>query len=158
MSTARDERFYFHLQIAAARLRGAADRRCIERAGITSAQAAALAVIHEHPGVSQRMLARTLHQTEPSITTLVRRLIAADLIDRTVDRSDARTRELALTDHGTTALRSAERAFAAVNRHIDDLLTSVEIRHVTDALRRVTETGIAGSGRRPGRAASQASS
>jgi MarR family transcriptional regulator, organic hydroperoxide resistance regulator len=155
MSAARDERLYFHLQIAAARLRADADRRCIEEAGITTAQAAALAVINEQPGVSQRTLARALHQTEPSTTTLVRRLIAAGLIDRTVDASDARTRELALTDHGATALRSAERAFAAINRHIDGLLTSDEVRQVTDALRRLSGTGIARSERRLGRSASQ---
>jgi DNA-binding MarR family transcriptional regulator len=155
MSAARDERLYFHLQIAAARLRADADRRCIEEAGITTAQAAALAVINEQPGVSQRTLARALHQTEPSITTLVRRLIAAGLIDRTVDASDARTRELALTDHGATAFRSAERAFAAINRHIDGLLTSDEVRQVTDALRRLSGTGIARSERRLGRSASQ---
>jgi DNA-binding MarR family transcriptional regulator len=139
MSWAADERLYFHLQIAAARLRGAADRRCLERAGITTAQAAALAVIRAQPGTSQRTLARTLRQTEPAVTTLVRRLITADLVDRTVDPSDSRTRELALTDRGVTALRAANRAFTAINRHLDGLLTSVEVRQMTDALRRVTE-------------------
>jgi MarR family transcriptional regulator, organic hydroperoxide resistance regulator len=139
MSSAADERLYFHLQIAAARLRRAADRRCLERAGVTTVQAAALAVIGAQPGTSQRTLARTLHQTEPAITTLVRRLIAADLVDRHVDPSDSRTRELALTDRGVTALGSANSAFAAINQHIDGLLTSVEVRQITDALRRVTE-------------------
>jgi DNA-binding MarR family transcriptional regulator len=154
MSTARDERFYFHLQIAAARLRGAADRRCLERAGVTTAQAAALTVINQQPGVSQRVLARTLRQTEPSITTLVRRLIAAGLIDRTVDRSDARTRELALTDLGADALRAADAAFVAINRHIDDILMSIEIRQVADALRRVSAGEVAGLGRPRGHDAS----
>jgi MarR family transcriptional regulator, organic hydroperoxide resistance regulator len=150
MPAARDERLYFHLQIAAARLRADADRRCIEEAGITTAQAAALAVISEQPGVSQRRLARALHQTEPSITTLVRRMIAAGLIDRTVDPSDGRIRALGLSDRGAAALRSADGAFTAINRHIDGLLTTDEVRQVTDALRRLSGTGIAGS--RSGRA------
>jgi MarR family transcriptional regulator, organic hydroperoxide resistance regulator len=145
MPVAREERVHFHLQIAAARLRADADRRCIEEAGITTAQAAALAVIDEQPGVSQRRLARALHQTEPSITSLVRRMIAAGLIDRTMDPSDGRTRALGLTDRGAAALRSADRAFAAINRHIDGLLTTDEVRQVTDALRRLSGTGIAGS-------------
>lgn len=148
MSAAREERLYFHLQITAARLRAEADRRCIAQAGVTTAQAAALAVIHEQPGVSQRGLARALHQTEPSITTLVRRLIAAGLVDRTVDPSDGRTRALALTNGGAAALTSVDAAFAVINGHIDSLLTGDEVRHVADALRRLSATVIKGPDKR----------
>src|SRR5918994_816447 len=123
MAPAQDERLYFHRQVAAARLRTEADRRCIEQAGVTTAQAGALAVIHERPGVSQRGLARALRQTEPSITTLVRRLIAAGLVDRTVEPGDGRARALALTDRGTAALGSVEAAFSVINEHIDAVLT-----------------------------------
>jgi MarR family transcriptional regulator, organic hydroperoxide resistance regulator len=149
MSAARDERLYFHLQVTAARLRAEADRRCIEQAGITTAQAAALAVIHEQPGVSQRELARALRQTEPSITTLVRRLITAGLVDRNVDPSDGRARELVVTASGAAALRSVDSAFSVINQHIDDLLAGEEVRDVAAALRRLSATGIDGSGRRP---------
>jgi DNA-binding MarR family transcriptional regulator len=145
MAAARDERLYFHLQVTAARLRAEADRRCIEQAGITTAQAAALAVIHEQPGVSQRELARALRQTEPSVTTLVRRLIAAGLIDRTVDPTDGRTRSLELTDRGAAALGSVDAAFSGINEHIDGLLTGDEVRHLADALRRLSATRIGGS-------------
>jgi DNA-binding MarR family transcriptional regulator len=140
MPAARDERLYFHLQIAAARLRTEADRRCIDQAGVTTAQAAALAVIRERPGVSQRALARTLRQTEPSITTLVRRLIAAGLVDRTVDPGDGRARALVLTQSGAAALRSVDTAFSVINEHIDTQLTGDEVRQVTAALRRLTAT------------------
>jgi MarR family transcriptional regulator, organic hydroperoxide resistance regulator len=149
MSAARDERLYFHLQVTAARLRAEADRRCIEQAGITTAQAAALAVIYEQPGVSQRELARALRQTEPSITTLVRRLIAAGLVDRNVDPSDGRARELVVTASGAAALRSVDSAFSVINQHIDDLLAGEEVRNVAAALRRLSATAIDGSGRRP---------
>ena len=148
MSAAHDERLYFHLQVTAARLRVEADRRCIEQAGITTAQAAALAVIHEQPGVSQRGLARTLRQTEPAITTLVRRLIAAGIADRRVDPRDGRARELVLTESGAAALRSVDSAFSVINERIDGLLSSEEVRHVAAALRRLSATGIDDSGRR----------
>ena len=138
MAPAQDERLYFHLQVAAARLRTEADRRCIEQAGVTTAQAGALAVIHERPGVSQRGLARALRQTEPSITTLVRRLIAAGLVDRTVEPGDGRARALALTDRGTAALGSVEAAFSVINEHIDAVLTGDEVGQVADALRRLS--------------------
>jgi DNA-binding MarR family transcriptional regulator len=147
MSAAREERLYFHLQVSAARLRVEADRRCIEQAGITTAQAAALAVIHEQPGGSQRELARALRQTEPAITTLVRRLIAAGLVDRSVDPSDGRARELVVTESGAAALRSVDSAFAVINKHIDGLLTGDEVRHVVAALRHLSEAGIDDSGR-----------
>jgi DNA-binding MarR family transcriptional regulator len=145
MSAARDERLYFHLQVTAARLRAEADRRCVEQARITTAQAAALAVIHEQPGGSQRELARALRQTEPSITTLVRRLIAAGLVDRSVDPSDGRARELVVTESGAAALRSVDSAFSVINQHIDGLLTGEEVRQVAAALRRISATRIDGS-------------
>jgi DNA-binding MarR family transcriptional regulator len=147
MSAARAERLYFHLQVTAARLRAEADRRCIEKAGITTAQAAALAVIHEQPGVSQRGLARALRQTEPAIATLVRRVIAAGLVDRRVDPRDGRARELVLTESGATALRSVDSAFSVINKRIDDLFTGEEVRLVAAALRRLSATGIDDSGR-----------
>jgi DNA-binding MarR family transcriptional regulator len=145
MSTAREERLYFHLQVTAARLRSAADRRCLEQAGITTAQAAALAAIRERPGLSQRGLARSLDQSEPAITTLVRRLIAAGLVNRTVDPSDGRARTLVLTDSGAAALRRASAAFAVINEHIDAQLTSEEIRQVADALRRLAGISLGAS-------------
>jgi DNA-binding MarR family transcriptional regulator len=145
MSAAHDERLYFHLQVTAAQLRSAADRRCLEQAGVTTAQAAALAVIQERPGVSQRGLARSMHQSEPAITTLVRRLIAAGLVNRTVDPSDGRARTLVLTDSGAAALRRASAAFAFINEHIDAQLTTEEVRQLTEALRRLAGISVGSS-------------
>jgi MarR family transcriptional regulator, organic hydroperoxide resistance regulator len=145
MAVSREERFYFHLQIAAARLRAEADRRCIDQAGVTAAQAAALAVIHEQPGVSQRGLAEALHQTE-----LVRRLLAAGLIVRTVGPSDGRTRALVLSENGGAALAAADWAFSEINQGIDGLLTDDEVRQTADVLRRLAGTGSRLGRRRPG--------
>ncbi|HEX6425217.1 MAG TPA: MarR family winged helix-turn-helix transcriptional regulator [Acidimicrobiales bacterium] len=144
MSAARDERLYFHLQVAAARLRASADRRCLDHAGVTTAQAAALAVIRDRPGVSQRALAGALRQTEPSITTLVRRLVTAGLVDRRVDPSDGRARTLAITGRGAAALAAADAAFAAVNDHIDAVLSGEEARLVAGALRRLAALRLPG--------------
>jgi MarR family transcriptional regulator, organic hydroperoxide resistance regulator len=135
VSAARTERLYFHLQVAAGRLRADADRRCLEQAGITTAQAAALAVIAERDGINQRELASTLGQAEPSITALVRRLLAAGLVDRATDAADARARRLTLTPDGATALRGASRAFAAINDRIDDALGDDVVTALASALR-----------------------
>jgi MarR family transcriptional regulator, organic hydroperoxide resistance regulator len=136
-SLARRERLYFRLQVAAGRLRADADRRCLTQAGVTTAQAAALAVIAERDGINQRELAAALGQAEPSITQLVRRLVAAGLVDRTVDTDDARARRLTLTEDGASALRDADAAFAAINEHIDAALGSEGVHALATALRRL---------------------
>lgn len=137
MTAARDERLYFHLQVAAARLRALADRRCLDQAGITTAQAAVLGVIRSRPGVSQRALAAALHQAEPSITTMVRRLEAAGLVERRVGPDDGRVRVLSLTDAGAAALAAADAALAAVNERIEAALSDDEVRRLAGLLRRL---------------------
>lgn len=139
MGTARDARFFFHLQVAAGRVRAAADRRCLAGAGVTTAQAAALTVISRQPGVSQRALAAALRQTEPSITTLVRRLLAAGLVERSVHAGDGRARALAVTQAGLAALATVDAAFAPVNDRIEAALSAGEIRGTAAALRRLTD-------------------
>jgi DNA-binding MarR family transcriptional regulator len=137
MPAAREERFYFALQLAAARLRADADQRCLERGGVTAAQAAALAVVRDHPGITQRSLARALHLAEPSVTTLVRRLLAAGLVERALSSSDGRAWSLTVTDAGNTALAGADAGFAAVNERVDAVLSEPEVRQVAAALRRL---------------------
>lgn len=138
MSAARSERLYFHLQLAAGRLRAEADRACTEAAGITTAQAAALAVIAGRPGTTQREVARALHQAESAVTTLVRRLLAADLVARTPSTADGRAWALDLTPTGRGALAQVEAAFATVNDRIDAALDADEVATLAGQLRRLS--------------------
>jgi MarR family transcriptional regulator, organic hydroperoxide resistance regulator len=138
MSPAREERVYFALLIAAARLRSQADRRCLEQAGVTAAQAGALAVIQGRPGITQRDLAHALEQAEPSVTSLVRRLLAGGLVARQVSDVDRRAWSLTVTDDGLRALQAAEAAFAVVNEGIDADLTEREVRELATLLRRIS--------------------
>lgn len=138
MSPAREERVYFALLIAAARLRSQADRHCLEQAGLTAAQAGALAVIEGRPGITQRDLAHALEQAEPSITSLVRRLVAGGFVARQASVADRRAWSLTVTDDGRRALKAAESAFAVVNDGIDADLTEREVRQLAKLLRRIS--------------------
>lgn len=137
MSSARSERLYFHLQLAAGRLRTEADRACLDAAGITTAQAAALVVIAGRPGTTQREVARALGQAESAVTTLVRRLLAADLVARRASPRDGRAWSLTLTEAGRIALARVDAAFGPVNARIDGALTPDEVGVLAGLLRRL---------------------
>ncbi|QYG94985.1 MarR family transcriptional regulator [Iamia sp. SCSIO 61187] len=140
MSAAHTERLYFHLQLAAGRLRAEADRACLDAAGVTTAQAAALAVVAGRPGTTQKEVARALHQAESAVTTLVRRLLAADLVTRTPSAADGRAWALDLTPTGRRALAQVEVAFGAVNDRIDAVLDPDEVASLAARLRLLAGT------------------
>ena len=98
------DRVYLLLQQSAHRLRRWADRRCLDAAGITTAQAGALFALLDQPGCTQRDLAAALGQRESGITAMVRRLLAGGLVDRRASTSDHRAQALSLTPRGERAV------------------------------------------------------
>ncbi len=116
----RDNPHIFHmLQLAAHRLRSRADRRGMAVAGVTAAQAGAMFVIAENPGATQRLLADALRQ-QSAVTTMVSRLMSADLAERRPHPEDARAWALHLTPKGKKALRLIKVEIDLIN----DALTS----------------------------------
>jgi DNA-binding MarR family transcriptional regulator len=114
MATAEpDQRVYLLLQRAAHRLRVWADRRCLDAAGITTAQAGALFALVDRPGSTQRELAAALGQRESGVTAMVRRLLDGGLVARRASPADHRAVVLSLTPSG-------ERAVDAVRPVLDD--------------------------------------
>lgn len=138
-SPARRRRAYFQLQTVAQRLRTAADRRFVEEAGITTAQAAALMLIANHAGCRQSLIAAQLGQRESAVTAMVGRLDAAGFVERRASQSDGRAWELWPTDAGTDALRRLEAALATVNGYIDEAIGVDEVDGVVDALQRLSD-------------------
>lgn len=108
-------RLYHRLQTVAHVLKKRADSRLTEAAGVTTAQAAVLVVVGEHANVTQRLVAKELGITEPAVTGMVDRLLAAGLITRRRRDDDARVRLLVLTEAGREALAVAGQAFSTVN-------------------------------------------
>lgn len=121
--SAHRHRLYFRLQRTAHILKKAADRRLIEAAGITTAQAAALAVIaSEHQGVTQKHVAEQLGQNESAITAMVARLEKLGYAKRQRHPDDARARVLRVTAKGEEALDAMTGPFRSVNRRLDKAL------------------------------------
>ncbi|WP_328744559.1 MarR family winged helix-turn-helix transcriptional regulator [Streptomyces sp. NBC_00285] len=117
-----DQRLYFLLQRAAHRLRTTADRRCLDAAGVTTAQLGALFAVHDEPGITQQRLARTLGLRDSAVTGLVGRLTAAGLVAKETHPNEHRAVVLELTDAGTDALRAARPEIDRFNAELRAML------------------------------------
>lgn len=108
--------------------------------------------VHETPGIDQHTLAERMALDRTSISGMVYHLEQQGLIERAVNGTDRRARELRLTPAGKRLHdRQLPRALAAQER-IFDALTAAERRTFTDLLVRVIEANQAyvgpGAGRR----------
>ncbi|MFF7446302.1 MULTISPECIES: MarR family transcriptional regulator [unclassified Streptomyces] len=132
-----DQRLYYLLQRAAHRLRTTLDRRCLDTAGVTTAQLGALFAVQEEPGLTQQQLARTLGLRESAVTGLVARLSAADLLSRRPHPRQHRAVVLELTDTGAAALRAAQPEIDRFNAEMRSVLGDDGFDGAAAALRRL---------------------
>jgi MarR family transcriptional regulator, organic hydroperoxide resistance regulator len=117
-----DQRVFLLLQQAAHRMRIWADRRCVELAGVTTAQTGALFALRDAPMSTQRELAASLGQRESAVTAMVRRLLDAGLVDRHPSPDDHRAHLLALTATGEATLATVRPVVAEFNATLRRLL------------------------------------
>ncbi len=117
-----DQRVFLLLQQAAHRLRTWADRRCLELAGVTTAQVGALFALHDAPMSTQRELAAALGQRESAMTAMVRRLLDAGLVRRHPSPTDHRAHLLALTATGEATLATVRPVVAEFNTMLRTVL------------------------------------
>jgi MarR family transcriptional regulator, organic hydroperoxide resistance regulator len=117
-----DRRMYFLLQRAAHGLRTVADRRCLDAAGVTTAQLAALLVIATAPGCTQRHVAAELGQGESAITAMITRLTGAGLVSKQAHPTEHRAAALRTTAAGERALAAAKPSMDEFNAEIRDVL------------------------------------
>lgn len=129
-----DQRLFFLLQRAAHQLRVVADRRCLDAAGVTTAQLGTLFAVRERPGITQRQLAHTLGLRESAITALVGRLTAADLIARQAHPNEHRAVVLELTAQGRATLRAAQPEVDRFAAELRTLLGDQGFDHTAAAL------------------------
>ncbi|MFW5417707.1 MarR family transcriptional regulator [Nocardiopsis sp. CNT-189] len=132
-----DQRLFFLLQRAAHRLRTTADRRCLDAAGVTTAQLAALFAIRDGSALTQRRLAAALDLRESAVTALVRRLAEAGLITRRAHPDEHRAVLLELTEEGDAALRAARPAVDRFNAELRALLGDDGFARTAAALHRL---------------------
>lgn len=133
--TAHRTRLYHRLQIAAHRVQKAADRATTEAAGVTTAQAAVLAVIDASGGATtQRAVAGQLGLNESALTQMTGRLLRLGLVARIRDPGDARAWRLDLTADGKAALARLRGPFQRVNARLDAALKDADLAALADAL------------------------
>jgi MarR family transcriptional regulator, organic hydroperoxide resistance regulator len=130
---------YHQLQLAAASLRAQADRAAMATAGVTGAQAGALLAIAAKPGATQRAVALALGQGESGFTTMVARLVSAELVCRQRDPQDPRAWALTLTPKGEQALEKIQESLQAMNQRIAQALSPQKQASLTQALSRLAK-------------------
>lgn len=127
-------RIYHRLQVVAHRLQKAADRVVLEAAGITTAQAAVLAVLAGAGPCTQRSVAERLGVNESAVTAMTTRLMALGFVERSRDPADARAWRLRLTSGGRTAMRRITGPFATINTRLERALDADALARLAEAL------------------------
>lgn len=95
-------------------------------ADVTSVQYAALAALHETPGLNQRQLGDELDVDRSTIADLVARMVRNDLIERTDDPVDKRSYVLFLTAAGKKQLATLRPRVDNVERILTSAMTAQE--------------------------------
>ncbi|MFN2603107.1 MAG: MarR family winged helix-turn-helix transcriptional regulator [Gemmatimonadaceae bacterium] len=110
--------------------------------GISSAQLYVLQALAERPDQSINDLAYNTFTHQSSVSMVVTRLVAADLVRRSASRGDARRVSISLTPPGRALVRKAPRT--AETRLIAGLQTfsRTELRQLADYLEAVAELAV----------------
>jgi DNA-binding MarR family transcriptional regulator len=128
-------RLYHRLQIAAHGLRKAADRAVLEAGGVTTAQAAVLAIVAARETATQRDVANALRINESAVTAMATRLIKLGILERIRSGTDNRAWCLSLSSAGLMALRAS---LASINARIESEFSQLETKQLVDYLDRLT--------------------
>lgn len=107
----------------------------MQKAEITTAQAAVLMLIAAQPGCSQSLVAQTLGQRESAVTAMIGRLKTAGLIERRPSPDDGRAWELWPTETGRQTLNRLRVPMATINeligraigvQHMDEFISALK--------------------------------
>ncbi|WP_198676019.1 MarR family winged helix-turn-helix transcriptional regulator [Kribbella monticola] len=112
----------------------------VKPAGLTVPQYAALFVLDEQPGISAAELARRCLVTPQTMTTILRNLESAALIERTPHPLHRHVIETRTTPTGRKALDQADERAAGVERRLAAAFTAEELDTLRTLLARVSES------------------
>lgn len=132
--SARELRLYSLLQRTAHRLKIEADSAMTHAGGLTTAQAATMAIIASEGPVPQRLIAEALSQRESAITAMAARLLKAGYIKKTRSTDDARIWQLEATEEGREALERMREPFDHINAVLDDSFKGEDMKRLAGAL------------------------
>lgn len=118
----------------------AAKAAAVKPAGLTVPQYAALFVLDEQPGISAAELARRCLVTPQTMTTILRNLETAELVERTPHPLHRHVIETRPTPAGRKALDQADERATGVERRLAAAFTDEERDTLRALLARVSET------------------
>ena len=142
MTAASRLRLYSKLQSAAHGVRKTADRALLKAAGVTTAQAAVLAVVAagrktEPGGPTQKAVAEALDLNESAVTAMTAKLIALGYLTRERDAQDGRAWRLALAPQGEAAMERIRAPFGAINAAMEGALGTDDLEAFAHGLERL---------------------
>ena len=132
-----EERLGSHLKRVEQEL-NSAKTAAVKPAGLTVPQYAALFVLDDQPGISAAELARRCLVTPQTMTTILRNLEAAGLVERTPHPLHRHVIETRTTPAGRKALDQADERAAAVERRLAAAFTADELDTLRSLLARVS--------------------
>ncbi len=103
----------------------------IARHGLYVGQPRILRLIHDHPGETQKQIADRLFVSGASLSTSLKRLQKANLVERRLSETDRRRHELYLTPEGEDARVRCSEYMSDLFRY---MLTNLDERSVNDLL------------------------
>lgn len=133
-----DDFIAFHLRIA----QDASFRAFARHTGMRDLKPgrfAAMAVIHNNPGISQAALGRTIARDKSSVTPLIQELEQRGLVKRQRSRTDRRSVTLTLTAAGEGTLHRLEAHAAEHDRKLDEIVGRRKPEFIR-LLRRIADT------------------
>ncbi len=111
--------------------------RMVGRGEVTPAIIGVLAMLAEHPGISQATLARLMRLERATVGTTVTRAVAGGLVVRQDAHADARSYRLSLSPRGERILRALRGRIAAHEAAVGANLSSDERRALRSLLHKL---------------------
>lgn len=108
---------------------------------LTPVQYAALAVLHDHPGIDQATLAGLVAHDRVTLGGVVSRLEGRGYIERRIKDGDRRARTMTLTERGRSLVQTILPAVRAAQEQIMTGLTESERAELMRLMRKLTESG-----------------
>lgn len=114
--------------------------RTLEPIGLRMMTFSTLAIVTENPGISQSLVARTLHIERSGVVVLIDELETADLIERRKVKGDRRSYALHTTSKGRKLWKSAQARVRSHETKLFSHMSRVEVAELQAKLQSVSVT------------------
>jgi DNA-binding MarR family transcriptional regulator len=121
-----------------------ADRKLVEKLGISSVQMSALFIIKANDGCLMSYLAGAMRMNRSAVTTLAQRLEKAGLVQRMADIEDGRATRLFITGEGKRLVKKGGPEVQKANAELLAGLSAEEARLIETFLLSIIERGSSG--------------